>query len=1061
MDKRLALAKGTILDLRDDVNKASYKLDDEIGRGGSCIVYRGSYETNAGTGKKVLIKEFYPAGLHLKRKGSTLVTDREYEYLFKKRKSEFFETFIKTNELFSLEGLTNSITNTIDIYSKNNTFYVVTVISHGMSLDRAASDMSLSSKITAVLSITEILKKIHKAGYLYLDLKPSNVFIFPETTELVQLFDFDTLTKIGNEKKSGRISYTRGFAPVELASGRLSDTGVWTDFYETGALLYWLLTGRTPGIYDKPELENAPVFKESYFSDRLFSSLDKFFKGTLAPFYKDRFRTDDELADLLNDMKKYSDPKQEYIVSSYVEAPEIFSGREKDLEKFENFADINSKWPFFCTLSGLGGMGKSTFIRKYLDIHKGDFDTALLLYYKGNMREMISDDLLVHISTVKKDNAESGQEYYRRKIRKLKEICSSKKIIIVVDNFYSKEGEDFSDILNLGASVIFITREKNPALEIPVFTLGPVENTTKLFTEYLGRSISKEEMDSFYKLSRLFHNHTLTVKLMAKQIKSGKLSLAEALSLAGSMSLPAVYQEKDSEIFYGKIVSLLSELLSLSSLPEKERAGLFELSLVDLPGIRENDMEKFSGIGKENFKHLQNLGWIESEEGLFSVHPVITEVVRRWTYDPVLEESTSLFLNNISTEIIKADKIRNKAYGAESPEDTGRLPENCRNYSEYVVSLIHLSEGVLKNGGFPESLWDENHENSGNFESSGNYVNSRNCESTMNYGSSENCESTMNYEGTGNYENSGNFRQVLYKKIHSRADGKNRPAKRKRTLSNISENDLNKLAYSYIQIMPQDEEKRMLDFCDSVLLHSKELSANQILNLRYQKAYVYDQQERPDRAFREISKAFKDVMKSLKLLLISEYYWELASEMSEMYDYKKTVHYLRLSESFAKIAGGRKGARQEAFCHIREAHWLMQVFSSKDSGRIRELIGQCGKYIKRYSLMDDTDIMYSYYGDKAFFLALFRNGSKKSFDNAVNAMEKGIHYVKNLCTSDLFHVENIELMRFEIYYLFGEREKALEALNDGEKLCRRHPGEEPYEREMEFLKYQEKILEEL
>ena len=68
MDTRIALAANTQLHFHNKEGGAvRYTIIKEIGRGGSCIVYDASYETNTGDMKYVRIKECYPFKLRIER----------------------------------------------------------------------------------------------------------------------------------------------------------------------------------------------------------------------------------------------------------------------------------------------------------------------------------------------------------------------------------------------------------------------------------------------------------------------------------------------------------------------------------------------------------------------------------------------------------------------------------------------------------------------------------------------------------------------------------------------------------------------------------------------------------------------------------------------------------------------------------------------------------------------------------------------------------------------------------------------------------------------------------
>ena len=959
MDKREALEQGYVLEFSKDKNKASYEITGEIGRGGSCIVYDACYQTNTGDRKSVRIKELYPVGMRITRGIVGLCPEEKYTQVFEKTKVAFAETFKKTNELFSVNGLTNSITNTIDFYNLNNTCYVVTVLNEGTSLDKKIDELSLHDRTSTALSIAKTMKKIHEAGYLYFDLKPENVFVFPETTELVQLFDFDTLVPKDDQESVTRISYTRGFAPVELMTGRLKDTGEWTDTYEIGALLYWMITGTIPNqIQMKPVLHDSFVDREKY-CDRLLFEMEHFFSKTLAPYYNDRFGSDDQTIASLELVKQFSDPKNEFIISSDIRNPMLLVGRESEIEAFEKFA-VGSKnlakktgEPSPCLVNGLGGIGKSTFIREYVSRHRQEYDSVLWLYYDGDIKSMLIDDLSVRISTVTKSEVESRDEYYNRKIAKLKDICVEQKVLVIVDNFYSNNGEDFTDFFSIGWNAIFITREKHPVLELPIFSLGAVSDTKILFERCLGRTLTETEEPYFTEISSILHGHTLTIKLIAKQIRRSGLTFDKAAELVKKYDLPAVGQEKDDKIFQGKILSLLTELLNLSSLSDADKAILKDLSCVSANGMLRSDLEAFS---ENNADNLINLGWVEDIADNVALHPVIMDVIRVWKVTPLFEKNLSTFMENTAHEITHVYDYYKKQDRAD----------------KYRMMYIYRLADCI----------------------------------------------------------------VIETPYHGGSYGD--------------------LVYSLIQVIPQDEEDKMITMCESLLSSANQLSPKQVLNLHYQIAYVYDQQGDPKRAYHEIRKAFPAVGTSKDPLLISEMYWDLAAEKSEMYDYRATMHYLRLSRNFARIAGRAEGAHQLAFCYIREAHWLMQVFGKEESKRIRALISKCGTLIRQFHMTDDIDLLSSYYSDKAFYLSLY--GNEADHDKSVESMERGIALMEKQSTSDFFHIENIDLQRFTIYLHLGDHDKAKEALNHGIELCGRHPDEVPYQREIEMLRNQEHCI---
>ncbi|MDE6724844.1 MAG: hypothetical protein K2J79_04490, partial [Ruminiclostridium sp.] len=122
-DTRTALKNGTTLRFYNH-NKGlvTYTIQNEIGRGGSCIVYNAFYSDNSGGRKRVRIKECYPFALSISRKETNeLVPDIDDISDFENIKEKFKNDFKIISELFETKELTNSVINTIDIYEANNT----------------------------------------------------------------------------------------------------------------------------------------------------------------------------------------------------------------------------------------------------------------------------------------------------------------------------------------------------------------------------------------------------------------------------------------------------------------------------------------------------------------------------------------------------------------------------------------------------------------------------------------------------------------------------------------------------------------------------------------------------------------------------------------------------------------------------------------------------------------------------------------------------------------------------------------------------------------------------
>lgn len=259
MDGRKALTPGTALNFQNrNGSEVSYTITQEIGRGGSCIVYDASYQDNLGNHKLVRLKECYPHGLKLIRteSGDLMAEDRDRD-AFKAAQKRMKEAYQRNHELFVQDALTNAMTNTADLYEAYSTVWIVSTWLNGATLAEVHTK-SLKDCLSLVLATARVMQRIHEAGYLYLDLKPENIMTIRDVTELVQLFDFDSMislsdlehAKASRDASALRTSYTKGFAPLEQQTGKLAQLGPWSDVYSLGAVLFAMLWGKTPTAFD-------------------------------------------------------------------------------------------------------------------------------------------------------------------------------------------------------------------------------------------------------------------------------------------------------------------------------------------------------------------------------------------------------------------------------------------------------------------------------------------------------------------------------------------------------------------------------------------------------------------------------------------------------------------------------------------------------------------------------------------------------------------------------------------------------------------------------------------
>ncbi len=205
-DTRTALKNGTMLKFyNSDRGLITYTVQEEIGRGGSCIVYNACYTDNLCEQKPVRIKECYPFKLYISRNElGELIPCKDDILDFEKCKEKVREDFKLSSSLFKTKELTNFVPNAVDIYEANNTVYIVCAYAEGKVLSEW-SNYTVKEAVQTVKGTAYVIQEIHNKGYLCLDIKPENIFVYEGAKGLVQLFDFDSLISVDCDDKENYI----------------------------------------------------------------------------------------------------------------------------------------------------------------------------------------------------------------------------------------------------------------------------------------------------------------------------------------------------------------------------------------------------------------------------------------------------------------------------------------------------------------------------------------------------------------------------------------------------------------------------------------------------------------------------------------------------------------------------------------------------------------------------------------------------------------------------------------------------------------------------------------
>lgn len=671
MDHRIALKPNTPLFLRNDRGEAIHCIvEREIGRGGSCIVYEAARITDTGDKTLYRIKEFYPYKLNIARnENDLLIPSAKDAAAFEQWQEQFRSDFSRTNHLFYSDANYSSMTNQLDVFRLNGTSYILSAYSSRKTLATYKPE-SLKECIALVRQAAQILVHLHRQGYLYLDTKPDNILIVDGYEKQIQLFDFDSLLSIQEicqtdklHRNDIRLSYSKGFAPIELQTSKINRLGPHTDVYSIGALLFYLLFGHTPTA---PDCETDAEFDFSKIQydyrkcdDRLFYSLRSFFHSTLAVYYADRCQSMKEAVSQLQKIESYADPVLPRIYSTQIPKSRIFYGREREFSELDAFWENPNCNCLFIT--GMGGIGKSTFIREYLTRRKAEFHTVLYVYYKDSIEATISNDDNIEINTLKQsEQAQTGTRYFDEKIRKIRELVRDTSSILVIDNFTGDFDDDLKLLLSTGLKVILLRREAasyQNCQELKLAAASDQNTLRRIFEANLGRSISFDEQESFEQILKHIEGHTLLLELIAKQIANSHITVSSAASLTNAYGFSAIAPEKvdyekDSTPTRNTIGNIIDALFKSNSLSEEKKIIMKVCALLGDYGISIHWFQQIMNLSsKDDLNELVKDGWLTLTGDSISMHHVIREAVHRWVWTPAGIRAAEQFLTYFYTEI--------------------------------------------------------------------------------------------------------------------------------------------------------------------------------------------------------------------------------------------------------------------------------------------------------------------------------------------------------------------------------------------------------------------------
>lgn len=624
--------------IKNPDRSGEYEIRDIIGTGASCVVYLADFHESAEVRTEHLLKEYNPKGIRIERDdhGILRVSEEKDHAAFEAGLQRFEAGYRMQLNVRRCSDMKNSTSNIQSIFETNGTRYIDMTVMEGKTYNQVQED-SLYDLLRRIKTITEVIADYHKNGLLHLDIKPENILALPETVEMVQMFDYDSVTSKKDVIHSAFLSYTQSWAAQEqILPNRRNRICEATDLFAIGEILFYKLMGRHSESHERRSFSSywfdysANIFEG--VNPRVFGLLEDILRHTICNKCADRYQTASELLEKLTDAIELADPRKPFLQHHLPSKSAYFIGRDAQLQEIADRLKHTDK----LFISGMGGMGKSELVKQYAHSYQDAYDAVIFAVCNTDLESMILDDSMLPIGNVQQWPDEKAQEYYTRKLNELKKLCN-KRILIIVDNFNDLQDEALNALLRLNCKMLFTTRCDVTEYNYEQMELGTMaeEYVWDIFRTWYGRQPVDEERMYARQIIDLYLGHTMAVELIAKQMKASHISPKQMLDKLGTGGFriggrERVIHAKDGMHPKLNIHDHIRRLFDVSELNDEQIYILANLSLMPPSGVSAEMFHDWCQLdGYEDINELAESGWLrqDPDADLISLHPVIADVM--------------------------------------------------------------------------------------------------------------------------------------------------------------------------------------------------------------------------------------------------------------------------------------------------------------------------------------------------------------------------------------------------------------------------------------------------
>ena len=307
----------------------------------------------------------------------------------------------------------------------------------------------------------------------------------------------------------------------------------------------------------------------------------------------------------------------------------LFLGREQEIAEIGRLLEEDH----VLFLQGMGGIGKSEIAKGYARAFRDSYDCIIFATYISSLKDLLCGED-IYIENVSRAEGESRDAWYSRKLHALQTIVNERTLLII-DNFDTDYDPELTDFINLDCRLLFTTR--NLHSDYPALQVGRIPDTAvlrEIFLKHYGRPVKKEEEPLLEEILKTVAYHTITVELIAKQMRASFIKPGQMLERLQTIGVNTGYREKvkrEGESVRRSAFDYIKTLFSLSNLDYKEKHLLACMCLVPVSGIKVFALGEILHL--EDYDPVNRLiekSWLslDEEEDTLRLHPVIADVIR-------------------------------------------------------------------------------------------------------------------------------------------------------------------------------------------------------------------------------------------------------------------------------------------------------------------------------------------------------------------------------------------------------------------------------------------------